>query len=401
MTAPTTRHRRIGFFGAFHPMTARAGGASTGMALLLSELKGLDGIVVFGPRVAEMPPASDPRRLEVVPVWQPDDLLSLFRTLKAMSRASDRLDGYIFSIYVTAFGRSIVVNTLGLTLPVLLRWLTGKPVVVFMHTFVETQDVTKLGYRPSPAALRLARVVELFLITQTTTAVGLESQKRIVEAQVGGTIAFVPMRFTESVNSWMASLAAPPAPSAAPGGPLRVLLFGSWGPQKDMDGAFQMLQRLQAEGLPMTVSVAGSANPNFPEYQAKLDAWRAKLPPERFRFLGQVPEDQLRPVFESHDLIFLPYVASGGYSGVMNLATTYGLPIVAYDHAQLRECATLIQARAEFVPMGDLEATRRAFLMLQKEGRPTKGARAEPSWLPAARRSAEDLLGLLLGQASA
>ncbi len=384
--------RRVGFFAAFYPMTSRAGGGATGLALLLSRSPNVERLVVFAPTEARPPPAAD-GRLELVRVWVPDDAASLWRALKRMTRESPKLDGYLFSIYVASFGKGPAVNALGLMLPVLVRGLTRKPVLVIMHNFVETQDLQALGYRQSPAALRIASFLERVVIRRTLTIVGLESQKRIVESTVGGPVTFVPMVYMDAVNSWL-SAETPGGSAPAPGGPLRVLLFGSWGPQKDLD-VFATLKSLFDAGAPIRVTVAGVANPNFPEYLARLEDWRRELPPEGFEFVGHVEEGKVRSLFESQDVLVLPYLASGGFSGVMNFAAMYECPVVAYEQPQLRECARTLGAAIEFVPRGDVPAMRAALERVRSPppGTPPRRRGAgEPAWLSGAKRSAEEVL---------
>src|SRR5579871_1089966 len=151
---------RLGFFGAFHPMTDRAGAASTGMVLLMARSPQVRRLVVFGPDNAAPPGSPELPATEVVPVWSPDSPRSLLRALRAMTARAPELDGYLFSIYPTFFGRTPAANGLGMLLPVLVRRLTGRPVVVFMHNFVESQDIRTLGYDVSPASLRAARWLE-------------------------------------------------------------------------------------------------------------------------------------------------------------------------------------------------------------------------------------------------
>src|SRR4029077_9700216 len=86
---------------------------------------------------------------------------------------------------------------------------------------------------------------------------------------------------------------------------VRVLLFGAWGPQKDLSGAVGVLQRLRADGLPMRVTVAGGSNPNFPEFETELARLKAAAPPPDFRFLGHVADEMVPELFEGHDVLLL------------------------------------------------------------------------------------------------
>jgi glycosyltransferase involved in cell wall biosynthesis len=358
----SSRPLRIGFFGAFHPMSDRAGAASTGMAVLLALSSRVGRILVLGPRGARPPDGIAMERAEVIGIWEPDRLGTLIRSLRELTRRGSELDGYIFSIYPTAFGRRPMPNAFGLGMPVLVHWLTRRPVVVFMHNFVETQDLTKLGYDVSPIALRAAAFLERRLGRRTRVAAGLRSQAETAEQRLGVPVRWIPMRFVESVPGLLTGGAhgSEPHPAPPPGGPLRVLLFGTWGPQKDLIGALTAVRAEVNEGPGMHVTIAGGANPNFPEYGRQLAALAAELPSSGFRFIGHVADSDVPALFRSNDVLLLPYNASGGYSGVMNLGAAYGIRVIAYDQPQLRECAAGLGLAAVFVPAGDGHALVRA-----------------------------------------
>ena len=385
---PASSRRRLGFFGAFHPMTDRAGAASTGMVLLIARSPNVERLVVFGPEGAAAPPGLGLATMEVRGAWSVDDPASLLRCLRAMVRASEGLDGFLFSIYPTFFGRRPAANGIGMLLPVLLRRLTGKPVVVFMHNFVESQDIAALGYDVPPSTVKAALWLERRLGRATTLVAGLASAAATVESELGVPVAYVPMRFVESVPGL---LTAPPAPARAvdPGNP-RILFFGTWGPQKDLAGALEALRPLAERPEGVHVTIAGTANPNFPEYAAGLERLRRELPTASFRFLGHVAEPDVPALFQSHDVLVLPYRTTGGYSGVMNVGGAYGIRIVAYDQPQLRECARLLDLAAEFVPAGDAEALRAALL----RGSTNSPAAPRPPPLEEAKDGIERLLAL-------
>src|SRR5690348_9249284 len=131
---------RIGFFGVFHPRSERAGSFSTSLVYGLAQSRRVAGIEVFAPRPAALPPGWEPARVRVRPEWAFDDPVSLLRTFGRMWSTRHRTDVFVFSIYVTAFGRGALANAVGLVLPGLLRRCSGVPVVVYMHNFLETQD---------------------------------------------------------------------------------------------------------------------------------------------------------------------------------------------------------------------------------------------------------------------
>ena len=389
----TAHALRLGFFGAFHPMTDRAGSASTGMVLMLDRSPRLAHLVVFGPEGARPLEGIDLPRTEVVPAWAVDDVPSLLRALRAMAHRAPELDGYLFSIYPTFFGRSPMANGVGLLLPVLLRRLTGRPVVVFMHNFVESQDVKTLGYDVSPLTLRAAHWLERRLGRATVLAAGLASMADTARSALGVDVTFVPVRFMESVPGLLSPSARTPreTSSTARRGPIRVLFFGTWGPQKDLEGALRALRPLADGATPVAVTIAGGSNPNFPEFGRLLDRLAQELPPATYRFRGHVAESEVPTLFRTHDVLVLPYRTTGGYSGVMNVAGAFGIPVVAYDTPQLRECARLVEVPARFVRDGDGEALRSA---VREAADSPAGAEGVARRLADARAGAERLLDL-------
>jgi hypothetical protein len=344
--------RRVVFFGTFYPTPHRAGNSSTGIVTVLSRSPSTASVMVFAPRGSRVPPAAERSRVELRATWSHDDLPSLLATWIRMFQSRGGCDVFLFNIYVTSFGRRPFANAFGLMMPVLLARLSRRPVRVYMHNFLETQDVEQLGYRPSRIVRKLVRALEAVLVRSTSVVVPLASQRAIVEAQVGGKVEAFLLPYIEAVPSVLTRLAAD-APMAPPevvaGAPVRVLLFGAWGPQKDLTGALRLLESVAASGISVHVTVAGGANPSFPEYADELANFQKRFSPDRFRFLGWVPEDDVLALTLEHDLLFLPYRATGGYSGAMSCGALTDLPVVSYDLPQIREFGAEIGVTATFI----------------------------------------------------
>jgi glycosyltransferase involved in cell wall biosynthesis len=365
------------------------------MAVLFESSARVARVVVFGTAGSSAPEHLDLPNLTVLPIWSPDRPRTLLRALWAMTRRASELDGYVFNIYPTAFGRFPPANGLGMLLPVLVARLTRRPVVVFMHNFVESQDLSRLGYEVSPYSIRAAMWLEARVARSTIVVTGLPSVAEAARKALRSPIRLVPLRFVDSVAGLMADgpgrTDGHGPPTAAD--PLRVLLFGSWGPQKDLEGAVALLRPWVASGAFVKVTVAGAANPNFPQYVQLLERLAGELPPEGFQFLGRIEDTKLAEVFLGHDVLLLPYHATGGYSGVMNLGAAFGIQVVAYDHPQLREFAKQLGIDAQFVPTGDAAAVQRA---LQSAGeRRAQRSRDTEGRLATARTGTEAILDLL------
>ena len=351
---------KVGVFGNFFPLSFRAGSATTGMVTLLARTPRISQITVFAPGGSTLPPSLSPAMVRVLNAWSPDRPFSLALCLLTMLRARRDLDLFLFSIYPTAFGRSPGANAAGLFLPSFLAKVSRVPVVVFMHNFLETQEVGKLGYRPGVFSRWVVRTLERWIVGSTTTIVPLRSMKETVEREVGSGVVVLPIPYVESIYSATISPPSNDVPGGPTGDAIQVLLFGTWGPQKNLKGAVETLISLISDGLPLQITIAGEVNPNFPAYQLWYNELLASLPPDRFRLLHQIPEGAVYPLVASADALLLPYRTTGGYSGVMNCAGLAGTPVIAYELPQLREFAEVLGLSAQFVTPGDASGVERS-----------------------------------------
>lgn len=386
---------RVGIFGNFYPVSARAGSATTGIAFLLSQSRHVRSIIVYGSLEATVPPGFPPNRIQVARSWKVGSATRLGISLLTLLRSARNLDLVLFSIYPTAFGRNPVANGAGLLIPSLLARLSGRRVVVYMHNFLETQDVTALGYRPGWFTRRAVRTLERWLLSTTEVIVSLPSMEDAVHRRLGLTAQVRALPYVEAVYSATISpgggVAARTSPDDAAA---HVLLFGSWGPQKDLERALSQLTGLIRDGANLRVTIAGGVNPNFPEYRAQFEAAVTGLDKNQFSVVGYVPELEVFPLVRSADVVFLPYRAGGGYSGVMNCAGLAETPIVAYDVPQLREFAAVVGIPVEFVDPTDQTQLERALdrARSQSRKRSPKTSGVADEQLARARSAVEALL---------
>lgn len=367
---------RVGFFGNFHPLTTRLSTTSIGLVILLSRDPRVESILVTCPRGSRVPEGIDPTKIHLRPTWLHDRPGSVVRAGLGMWRERRQVDVFLFNTYMTGLGRSLVANALGILLPVLLAKLTGKRVVVYMHNFMSTQQVETLGYRPGRAVRATARALESLLLRSTVVAVPLASQQESLGSQYGirPELLFIP-GLEGLYSSEVGSRNEEGAKRERPEGPPHILLFGLWGPQKDLAGALEDLGALAQRGFPMKVRVAGPVHPTFPEYAPIYERLRQKFSSQGFEFLGEVPERDLAALFRDSSVLLLPYRTTGGYSAVMNVGKAYGIPMAAYDLPELRSLAQTLGVRAEFFAPGDGAALERA---LRRSAEPDRTGQLHP-----------------------
>jgi glycosyltransferase involved in cell wall biosynthesis len=363
----------VGFFGTFRPkpgdraLTTGIMAVSTGLVAALAQSDSIASITVFSQIGSDQPRGEAWSKVRMVPCWKYDNPFSLLRSFRVLLNHASKVDGFVFNTAITDFGRSAAANVVGLLLPPFLSRLSRKPVVTYVHYFLETADISQLGYRPSLLQRVGVRLLERLLLTSTTVVVPLESQRSIIEQTFGLSPRQLLIPFTEPFG-WIAMSDQPPVESpVAPGEPMRILLLGVWGPQKDLQGALRALLLAKERGGRFTVTITGAINPHFPDSRRELDRLKATVDPEWFRYVDAVPEAKLLELLRSHDLLILPYNAAGGYSSSMSVGAYCGTEIISYDHPQLREVATELGIQPSFVVKGDIESLVQRILTFDAE----------------------------------
>ena len=143
-------------------------------------------------------------------------------------------------------------------------------------------------------------------------------------------------------------------------GKVRILLFGAWGPQKDVVNLLNMLKTLSVTLKNFHVTMAGSINQNFPEYRGRISSIFMDLESERFSFIENPEESMIPELFINSDILILPYNAAGGYSAVMNVARLYCIKSIAYDIEELREIAKTVGGNVNFIMKDSIESLKEA-----------------------------------------
>jgi len=353
---------RIALFGTFWPEYNFAGNSTTPIAVIFAS--GLENVVVdvFCQAGASMPPGVGNQNLRLIPCWRHNDPVSLLKALFELRSLRASFDAVLFNTYVTSYGRSRLANFVGLMLPGLASTLTGRPVFVYMHNLVETQDIEKLGYRTTWSTRALVKVLEWSLLRFTTVIVPLRSQSQVISANFSERPSVIFLPYLEGYLPAKRALTRQPRAMRRADQSPRILLLGTWGPQKDLDGTLSVLDNLAAEPVAFTVVLAGGPNLHFPDFLKSLDLGRFPHLRDRLTATGPISEDSLfQEVLESQILI-LPYRAMGGYSGSLNFAGITGIKVIAFDHEQLREQSGLLRQPLIFTESTRLLSTLRSEL---------------------------------------
>jgi len=390
---------RIAVVGNFYPGVFRVAPVTTGLVYLLSKSSRVDHVTVYCPFGSCLPPQIARERVGLRPSWSPDSISSLAACALRLARESSGYDALLFNLYLTAFGKNPVANGIGLMTPVFLRRLSGRRPVVYMHNFLETEDAAKLGYDVGRFERGVVRMIESALLEHTEVVVPLPAQRETIERTFGFHVRQLVIPYVEGIliagANRLDSLSNESAPHSDR---TRVLLFGAWGPQKDLAGALQLLRDVDRQ-RPLEVTVAGGANPNFPEHAGLLKSLEREFSGPHCRFLGKVPEEMVPSIFQRADCLLLPYHAMGGYSGVLSTCALFDVPIIAYRVPGIRDFAASLEQPIELVDPRDPAGFIRAMDSLDVRRNHLAQLRPDRVELKVekARSTAEQLVDILEG----
>lgn len=340
-------------FGNYYPHFEGSGTITSALSLLLAEDPRFRSITIHGNSDSVIPPVISPERVRLERSWTRDDPVSIIRAIIHMLFRS-KTDLYIFNIYLTCFGRGRLTNFIGLLMPAIVSLVSRKKVITYMHNFLETQQIDKLGYKATLPTKIIVHIVEKVIAAFTTLVTTLPSMAREMERVLRRPVSYALIPYADATVSYLTNREKIIETLSKARTEPNILLFGSWGPQKDVIGLLEhlnsMVSNLESQ---LNFTVAGSINKNFPSYISLVTRCVSKLNSKRFRFMLDPSDDELPFIFLNADAIILPYFTSGGASGVLQLASFYFLDIFAYEVSELRELAQMINQKVTFIQPGD------------------------------------------------
>jgi glycosyltransferase involved in cell wall biosynthesis len=142
-----------------------------------------------------------------------------------------------------------------------------------------------------------------------------------------------------------------PLPEA---GSAELLLFTTLAPYKGVELLLQAFQTLQASHPNLRLTIAGAEHARFPGYMNQLRKLHRNL--DGVRWVGQVPESEIRSLFERAQLVVLPYLASTGSSSVMWQAARYGRALVVAGLEDIRSTVNEAGLEVAFFKPGDADS---------------------------------------------
>lgn len=288
------------------------------------------------------------RKVEIIRTWTPDNALSLLNLIPHILQLKPDL--IHFNIHFQSFGRSRIVNFIGFSLIFLLKLFRLK-VLVTAHNLGDKVDLAKVNLKPG-----IVNRVGIFVATKC-----LLRANRVV-VLVRSYIEHLKLNHGYRRTVYIAHgspLRDGPFQVCGGNPEKKILFFGHMAPHKGLPVLLAAFKELCKERYDVKLVIAGTNHPNFDGYIETMG--EITLP--SVEVLGYIQERDVEALFESSDIVVLPYLTCTGTSGVFHLACGFGKPIVASDLPEIRELVSE-GASAALVEPGNPSDLKKAILNL-------------------------------------
>lgn len=332
---------KIAYVGDFHNHGQTVSTTGTPIVYLLAKSKRVESIDVFCPTEnVVLEKTYIPSNVTVIPKYKKNKPLSVLNLYNVEWK---KYDDVIFNLLPTVFGKSSIINLIGLTIPYVLTKLGHKSIKLIYHNSTLTNDVKKLGYNSNFDKIRtiLLSLVEEKIFSTVQTYVPLELYVRRIKDEVkDAKVQFLDMRYLEGITTIFLNHAEKKKfikGKDYKNGKKRVLLHGYWGPQKNLEIALRTLKKLRAVGIDFHLTLSGCVNDNFKKYESHfnhlLDEYATTIDERILR----VKETEIMGLFSNTYCVIIPYNTPGGHSGVLETASAFDCKIVCLKHDEFVE----------------------------------------------------------------
>jgi len=245
-----------------------------------------------------------------------------------------------------SWGGSKSTNLMGAITPFLVKKLLRKKVVVTLHNIHDMVDLNKIKLiKPNKFVLFGLWLITRFILSVDVVTITLNRYVKILKKKYyKNNIHYVPhgtlpLRIKKPIL-----------------GKKTILGFGYWGPGKNLSVLVESFKDLFKEDNEIKLLIAGNSHPAFPNF---IEWYERKYKNIPVKFIGYVPENKLKKVFNQSTVIVLPYYTTTGTSGVLNLACSFGKPIISSDLRDIRDLVSDLNMDVAFVHPDDKEQLKK------------------------------------------
>ena len=330
---------KIAFVGNFYGHGKVYDQWGTSFCILLSRLSYVDKIDVICPISDQNLEMTLPDKINIKETFDLSKSFSIFNIRNKIKKCN--YDLVIFNYGPTVFGKSNIMNLLGLFIPIYSSRLANT--VIISQGSSLTNDATNLGYNSLKDRLkyRILVMLEKHLYRKVKSFAQLPVYEKMLKEQVknnrvSGVLKsdYIDAVFTVYMNGKIneeiiESVMNKDIPN--------ILLHGFWGPQKNIKFALETMKSIEDNNYRFNLIISGGINVHFPGYKSYFDNVLNEYKNIYSYYLGYVQERDLMALFLKSDLVLMPYNVPGGQSGVLEMSSFFGNNVICLDFPEFRE----------------------------------------------------------------
>jgi glycosyltransferase involved in cell wall biosynthesis len=284
---------------------------------------------------------------EVEYCWQPDSFNARQAILSRLKRLNPDL--IWFNLGASIFGKSPLCNLSGLFTPMIASRLF--PTAVTLHELVELADLRALNAPGGVLAPLGARLLTYIATQADVICLTMQHYADWLGAR-GVDCAHIPIGAYHEPELMDET------------GSCELLFFTTLAPYKGLELLIEVFTRLRSEHPQLRLTIAGTAHTRFPNYANQLKNRFGEV--RGIRWLGQVPEENVKDLFRGAQIVVLPYAASTGSSSVLYQAATWGRAMVASDLGEIRKLTVENGLEVQFFKANNPESLYESIHLLLK-----------------------------------
>lgn len=313
----------------------------TGLTILAERSEEIDSVEVLTWKRDLNESISFSSKVNIIETYDPKKSLSILKLLFSIKHQDDMV--VLYNLMPTAYGNSNFANLVGLLNPLFNKIVFKNKVLVLYHNSTFTNDFKKLGYNGMINFFK-SKVIYLLetILFEHITVLTLNDYYpvKIKNKLPNSKVEFMEIPFFPVLGSlYLNNMTNLKSINSSNNGITKILLFGYWGPQKDLFPILDNLKKLRENGDLFELIIAGEVNPHFPKY---LELFNKKMR-EYSDIIDQrkefVAEKDLFSLFLSVDLVLISYTSPGGFSSVLSYAMFFKKYILISDFPEFRNQA--------------------------------------------------------------
>lgn len=278
----------------------------------------------------EAPKQLDFKKSEKVTVnecWSFNSYTNFFSIIRQVIK--EKPGTVLFNLQFVKFGDKKIPAALGLLLPMVLR-LLGFKTMVLMHNILEQVDLENAGFTSNKLEQKVYNIIGTTLtrciLKANKVSVTINKYVDVLNTKYNTkNVVLIPHGTFHSIKEPSFDLVA---------GPKKIMAFGKFGTYKKVEILIDAVVEIRKTNKePIEVVIAGTDSPNTPGYLQSVKEKYAHV--EGIIFTGYVEENDVERIFSASTIVTFPYTSTTGSSGVLHQAGSYGKAVVMPDLGDL------------------------------------------------------------------